>query len=508
MRIRDPQGAARDFQYDHNSGVIIEDPQGAARDFQYGHRDDYGQEMDPNDTQRSYDSIVEDLVYLAKNNNQQFVLNEVGGDSWVDEEKDKIMTFKDLDFNSISSKQDGGAKMNKKKKVKTTLKDYFKCGNKDEISMNPKEKNIKEREWNMKRNKELREKANDPKTFNEGIMHLLRATEVWRKLETARTTEFEARKVPLQDKNSKPVLLGADVVALYPSIDAVGGAQLVYEAIMESNVKFEGIDFEWLSVYLYLTMGENLLREYGLENVVPERINLNKKSSAVSLSAQINRDMDGWRTFTHRLDDKMKRTMVALMMKVAVLVMMKSTCYTFGGLIYKQEEGTGIGLRGSACVAKLIMGMIDKKWARNQSSWGLVVQIYLRYIDDLRVYMAPINPGWSWGANGWTYNEEMNDNRDPLTRTAEEMKKTLEFTVDFLKFTTESEKDFVSGFLPSLDAQTQVQEDGKVLFKFFRKPMANNVVIQFGTGLPKNVIFSALRQDLVRRMLNCCSDLP
>ena len=122
--------------------------------------------------------------------------------------------------------------------------------------------------------------------------------------------------------------------------------------------------------------------------------------------------------------------------------------------------------------------------------------------------MAPINPGWSWGVNGWTYNNEIDDNRDPLTRTSEEIKKTLEFTVDFLKFTTESEKDFVSGFLPSLDAQTQVQENGKVLFKFFRKPMANNVVIQFGTGLPKNVIFSALRQDLVRRMLNCSSDLP
>ena len=37
--------------------------------------------------------------------------------------------------------------------------------------------------------------------------------------------------------------------------------------------------------------------------------------------------------------------------------------------------------------------------------------------------------------------------------------------------------------------------------------MSNNVVIQYGTGLPKNVIFSALRQDLVRRMLNCSSDL-
>ena len=37
--------------------------------------------------------------------------------------------------------------------------------------------------------------------------------------------------------------------------------------------------------------------------------------------------------------------------------------------------------------------------------------------------------------------------------------------------------------------------------------MANNLAIQFGTALPKNTVFSALRQDLVRRMLNCSTDL-
>ena len=37
--------------------------------------------------------------------------------------------------------------------------------------------------------------------------------------------------------------------------------------------------------------------------------------------------------------------------------------------------------------------------------------------------------------------------------------------------------------------------------------MSNNITIQFGTGLAKNVIFSALRQELIRRMLNCCTEL-
>ena len=37
--------------------------------------------------------------------------------------------------------------------------------------------------------------------------------------------------------------------------------------------------------------------------------------------------------------------------------------------------------------------------------------------------------------------------------------------------------------------------------------MSNNITIQHGTGLAKNIIFSALRQELVRRMVNCSLEL-
>ena len=90
---------------------------------------------------------------------------------------------------------------------------------------------------------------------------MVKATGTWRRLESIRTESAEVRRdeekrVPLQNKSVKPILLGADVVALYPSIDAVAGAQLVSEAILRSNVSFEGIDFDWLSVYLYVVIGE------------------------------------------------------------------------------------------------------------------------------------------------------------------------------------------------------------------------------------------------------------
>ena len=33
--------------------------------------------------------------------------------------------------------------------------------------------------------------------------------------------------------------------------------------------------------------------------------------------------------------------------------------------------------------------------------------------------------------------------------------------------------------------------------------MANNMTIQNGTALPRNIVFSSLRQEMIRRMLNC-----
>ena len=79
--------------------------------------------------------------------------------------------------------------------------------------------------------------------------------------------------------------------------------------------------------------------------------------------------------------------------------------------------------------------------------------------------------------------------------------------MDFLEFTTESELDFDSGYLPTLDVQTRVEENGLVLYKFYSKPMCNNIVIENGTALPRNIIFGSLRQEIVRRLQNTYSGM-
>ena len=186
--------------------------------------------------------------------------------------------------------------------------------------------------------------------------------------------------------------------------------------------------------------------------------------------------------------------------------MMRTTCYSFGGEIFLQEEGAGIGLRGSAALAKIVMAIWDQRWAYVMRMWQLTCHLFIRYVDDIRIYTHLLKPGWYWTRCGWRFNSEP-DTRDPVTRTLQELNKSFDCIVSFLNFTTEWEGDFESGFLPTLDMETKVNVNGRITYRFFRKPTCNNLVVQNGTCLPKNTVFSALRQEVIRRLLNTSGDV-
>ena len=46
----------------------------------------------------------------------------------------------------------------------------------------------------------------------------------------------------IQDRGGKLQIVGSDVAALYPSLETVEVVKIVYNAIMESDVKFSGIN--------------------------------------------------------------------------------------------------------------------------------------------------------------------------------------------------------------------------------------------------------------------------
>ena len=281
--------------------------------------------------------------------------------------------------------------------------------------------------------------------------------------------------IPIQDKDETAVLFGGNVIGLYPNLDPIGVAKITADAVRRSPVKFEGINYRYLIIYLLLVLGVNRLSESGLSNCMPRRRMKSKSESLASLS---NKQLDNWDFSQTTITQENKREMFALMVQTMVLLLTSSTCYKFGGIIYKQSDGLRIGLRGSAALARLTMCEWDRIWAHLVIAAGIEINIFFRY-----VYMKPIMKGWWWRHDRWIYDPDSEDERDPESRTKEEIGKSCNAVWDFLKFISEGENEFSDNFLPTLDFSTHVKKTGYVEYKFYSKPMASNALLMRGTAL-------------------------
>ena len=339
-------------------------------------------------------------------------------------------------------------------------------------------------------------------TLNERLTQGMQAGEFWAKSQQIKMDQLlDSSETVMQDPDQKPILFGCDVVALYPNLDPIAVAQVTREAVNNTKVKFSSVNFYFLIVYLVLSLGENFMRKVGLESCIAKK---RKQNNVYSLAATSNRDMSQW-NFSHIvLDEVLKKKLIGVTLQLMVLLMTRTTCYKFGGRVYRQKSGLGIGLRGSAALARLVMCTWDRTWGYMQLRYGLIVQLFCRYIDDIRLYLRPLLPGYKWTNNGWVFTQDPDD-RSPETRTVDELNKSLNDTWSFLEFTTEQETQFNDAYLPTLDFATKVEESGYVKYKFYNKPMTSNLVLQNGTALSNGCVFSSLRQDLVRRLYN--SDL-
>ena len=191
----------------------------------------------------------------------------------------------------------------------------------------------------------------------------------------------------IQDQDATPVLIGCDVIGLYPNLDPVCIAELCSQAVKKTEVKFKSVNMCFLVIYLCLTLGRSKLEKLGLSQCLPK---YKGKDSIKSLTATQNRDTMNWDFSKCEMNEESRRNLIAILLQVMILLLTSTTCYRFGGRIYRQKKGLGIGLRASAAIARLIMCTWDSTWGRIQQQIGLVVLLFARYVDDIRLYLKPI----------------------------------------------------------------------------------------------------------------------
>ena len=83
----------------------------------------------------------------------------------------------------------------------------------------------------------------------------------------------DVSKEEIQDREKKMEVVGADVESLYPSLNDEVVANLVYEAILETDMKFLNINYKEGVRYLALNWSEKECRTSNLRRVQPWRAN-------------------------------------------------------------------------------------------------------------------------------------------------------------------------------------------------------------------------------------------
>ena len=311
------------------------------------------------------------------------------------------------------------------------------------------------------------------------------------------------------------VICGADVCSMFPSLDAKHTAKLVKEAAIESEIKFEGIDYKEVATYLAINLRSWEARKDGFYKLLPRRkYRTGQKPTITGKSAagaESSHD-DHWWYPRKEYTEEEKRFLFSKALEIGTLTLFQNHLYQFGGRIYKQRNGGPIGVSTSMSASRIVMGMFDRrlKWTMEESKLEAVVRF--RYVDDLRIIMGAIKEGWRWEKGRMKFRktweiEELKKGMSRSEKTAIEMNKIMNDIFPELKFEMEYPEMFDTGRLPTLDFECFV-EYGLIKYSFYQKPMAKKTLIARKSALPENTKVASLSQNLVRRMKHCSELLP
>ena len=283
---------------------------------------------------------------------------------------------------------------------------------------------------------------------------------------------------------------------MYPSLDAIEIAEIVYNAVLNTNISFENINWMEGCKYIALTSTEQECRIGPLKRVLPTRRSVNGTRPGITGEDPLGKEsgsQDQWEykdLGSNGLTTKEKQLVMAKVMKTAVLAIFKTHTYSFNQKYFLQKNGGPIGLRSTCCVARMVMVWWDGMLVEALETLNIKKIAGARYMDDIRVWLHAIRLGWRWVDGELLYRkewrlEEMSAGMTPLQKTAEVLKMIMNGICGWLSLTMETEEMF-GGWLPTLDLEIRVDDLNKVIYRYYEKPMIPNMVLHKRSAMPNS----------------------
>ena len=145
----------------------------------------------------------------------------------------------------------------------------------------------------------------------------------------------------------------------YPSLDITKVVEDVQRAVLESDIKWQGMDYLEASRYVALNWSEEQCRTSGLRRILPtRRYTTGSRPGLRGVGPQGGErgDQEQWVFPQVRLRPGEKRLLVATVIQLATVAMFRYHFYGFAGHNYQQMEGGPIGLRGTCSSCRCSIG--------------------------------------------------------------------------------------------------------------------------------------------------------
>ena len=265
-------------------------------------------------------------------------------------------------------------------------------------------------------------------------------------------SELQSKEVPLeelQEQGVPMVIVGTDVVNLYPSLDIDRVVEDVEQAMLDTKIRWTEIDYLEAARYVALNWSEDECRRSGLGRILPRRRKSGGRRPGLRGAGPqggVRGDQEQW-IFPHvRLRPAERRLLVATVVRLATQAMFQHHYYGFAGTKYQQMGGGPIGLRGTCFIARLVPQVWDRRWMQRVEGAGLKIDLYSRYMDDGMLFLHPVKRGWRWTGEGLVYSKRWE--QEDEGRSLLEVSDSMEGISSYLSFTFESGADYQDGWLP------------------------------------------------------------
>ena len=306
-------------------------------------------------------------------------------------------------------------------------------------------------------------------------------------------------------------VIGNDVVALFPSIQAESTGEIIRDRIERSEIEFEGFDDKIARVYIALNREKTGNLEE-LEYLLPTRKNpRSTKLTMASIKADYNPEKQ-WIFPTKVLDKTEIKQVVARVVEIATRTLFENFSYKFEGKHFKQKKGGPIGVRATGSAAELVMQDWSEKYLQILQNSELWVGLLSGYVDDGRQACSILEKGmrFSEQENKFSFSKEaeLEDARlekmgeSKNQRMARVCQPAMNSINPDLVFTVESQEDFEKERLPTLDFEIWQMEDGTLNHSYFQKQMKTPYVIMARSAMPIQQKIQILGNELTRRLSN------